>query len=602
MKFDYNVIVVGAGHAGCEAALAASRMGLNTCLITMSKDTIGLMSCNPAIGGLAKGQLVREIDAMGGEMGRATDACAIQFRVLNASKGPAVHSSRAQADRMLYQRYMKRKILAQQNLTVREKEAVGLVLKNNKAAGVECSDETLSGKAVIISTGTFLGGVIHIGLEEYSAGRINEPASLKLSAGLKKTGLKINRLKTCTTARLDAKTIDFSRMSVQRGDPRPRPFSFATKKLPLPQLPCYLVYTNKKTHQVILSSLKDKRQLHIISQGINPRYCPSIEEKVRRFADKDNHQIFLEPEGLSAEEYYANGLFTFLSRRTQEDFIRTIPGLEKAVINKFGYGIEYDFVDPTQLYPTLEVKSVKNLFLAGQINGTTGYEEAAAQGFMAGVNAALKIQKKSPLILGRHHAYIGVLIDDLVTKGTSEPYRMFTSRAEYRLLLREDNVDLRLTDTGYRIGLIDKKRRDEVLAKKEAIRRETQRLRSTRIITADKSTTAENFLKRPGITYAHLRQAGAGNHIPDDVAFQVEVNVKYQGYIKRQEREVRKFRQVDRIKIKESFDYDAVAGLSSEAREKLKAVRPVTLGQALRISGVTPAAISLLMVCLKRKK
>jgi tRNA uridine 5-carboxymethylaminomethyl modification enzyme len=614
---SYDVVVIGAGHAGIEAALASARMGSNTLLLTFSAKTIGLMSCNPAIGGVGKGQLVKEIDALGGEMAKAADACGIQFKVLNASKGPAVHSSRAQADRQLYQKYMEGKVGAEGNLKTKEKEAIGLIIENGKITGVECPDEKIFSKTVVIATGTFLGGVIHIGLEEYSAGRINEPASLELSASLKNAGLEVGRLKTCTTARLDGGTLDFSRMNIQPGDAGIKPFSFSTQKINLPQKPCYLTYTNEKTHQIIREALKDKKVLEIIRQGTNPRYCPSVEDKILRFPGKERHQIFVEPEGLDTDEYYTNGLFTFLPRQAQIDLIHSIAGLEKAKINKFGYGIEYDYVYPTQLYPTLETKSIKNLYLAGQINGTTGYEEAAAQGLVAGVNAALKIKGKEPLILDRASSYIGVLIDDLTTKGTDEPYRMFTSRVEYRLILREDNADLRLHKIGYELGLISQEVYQRTESKSAAIDKGifllkntrlkatpelNQRLESLKSAPLKKAVTLEELLKRPQISLADLKSLGHLQiDIPEFACQQIEIEVKYSGFIQRQLAEVGRFKNLEKIKLPQDLDYAGISGLSREIREKLNKLKPFNLGQASRISGVTPAAISILMVYLHKR-
>ncbi|MCM8763469.1 MAG: tRNA uridine-5-carboxymethylaminomethyl(34) synthesis enzyme MnmG [Candidatus Omnitrophica bacterium] len=615
-KFD--IIVIGAGHAGIEASLAASRMGCSVLLITLKKETIGLMSCNPAIGGVGKGQLVREIDALGGEMAKAADNTGIQFRMLNTSKGPAVWSSRCQVDRRLYQKYMESTVLNQENLVVKEGEVVGLIIEHNKILGVEMLNETIYAKAVVISTGTFLNGVIYIGLDSYPAGRINEPPSIRLAQALRSLGLGMGRLKTCTTARLDGKTIDFSKMIVQEGDDVRRPFSFFTLGAQLPQKPCYLTYTNKKTHRIILKALRDKKLLHIISQGVNPRYCPSIEEKVLRFSERERHQIFVEPEGLDSEEYYTNGLFTFLPKEVQREFIQTIPGMEKAEITKFGYGIEYDYVYPNQLYPTLESKLIKNLFLAGQINGTTGYEEAASQGLIAGINAVKKVGGKEPFILGRDQAYIGVLIDDLVTKGTNEPYRMFTSRCEYRLILREGNADIRLSEFGHKLGLIRKETFDKVKEKKEAIHKGIELLKKKKLKPSPevnrlfknfgipelkKAISFAQLLKRPGINCAHFKELDMNLEkvISENAFSEIEIEIKYEGYINRQKEEVRRMQKIERIKIPSGFEYAKIPALSSEVKEKLNKFKPLTLGQASRISGVNPSAISILWVYLERK-
>jgi len=598
-KFD--VIVIGAGHAGIEAALAASRTGCATALVTLNRDTIGLMSCNPAIGGVGKGQLVKEVDALGGEMAKAADACAIQFRLLNASKGAAVQSSRAQIDRRMYQKYMQKKISNQENLSVIEEEAIGLIVENSQVLGVQTPRRTVYSKCLIIATGTFLGGVIHIGLEEYQAGRRNEPASIRLSESLKDTGLQLGRLKTCTPPRLDGKTIDFSRMKIQPGDSEFKPFSFCASKISLSQKPCYLTYTNQKTHEIIRSALRDKELFHIISQGVNPRYCPSIEEKVMRFSEKERHQLFIEPEGLDTDEYYANGLFTFLPEEVQQEFLATIPGLENARITKPGYGIEYDFVPPTQLFSTLETKRIKNLFLAGQINGTTGYEEAAGQGIVAGINAALKVKEKPPLILDRSTSYIGVLIDDLVTKGTNEPYRMFTSRVEYRLIIREDNADLRLGKFGFEAGLVNEGEYERILRKQEFIQSSMRYFKENRVSVNGKKITFYQLLKRPETKIENLKEQLPFD-IPSDVLRVIETEVKYSGFIQRQISQVRSFRNLEKIKIPSNLDYRAIPGLSNEIKEKLNELRPLTLGQASRISGITPAAITLLMVWLRRKQ
>lgn len=612
----YDVIVIGGGHAGIEAALASARLGCKTLMVIFKKDTIGLMSCNPAIGGVGKGQLVKEVDALGGEMGKAADACAIQFRLLNASKGAAAQSTRAQIDRKLYQKYMEKTITKQKNLFFEEAEATGIIVRDNQVVAVKAVAEIFYTKCVVITTGTFLNALIHIGKEEYRGGRRNEPASMQLSESLKRAGLELGRFKTCTPLRLDGKTIDFSRMKVQPPDANVLPFSFSNTGIKLNQLPCYLTYSNLRTHQIIRLALEDKELLHIISQGINPRYCPSIEEKVMRFPEKNRHQLFIEPEGLECEEYYANGLFTFLPQEVQQEFLATIVGLENARITKPGYGIEYDFSPPTQLFPNLETKKIRNLFLAGQINGTTGYEEAAAQGLIAGINAALKTKDKPLLILNRSTSYIGVLIDDLVTKGTDEPYRMFTSRVEYRLILREDNADLRLREIGYNLGLVRKEDYLKMQQKLQAIKRGIEFLRSTRIRPTPeaneklvrsgtspikKIATLEEILKRPQVSLEGLKDL---NHVNLD-AFksawrQIEIEVKYSGFIQRQLKDVERFKNLEKIKLPEDLDYGTISGLSSEIKEKLNRFKPLNLGQASRISGVTPVAITILMVYLRK--
>lgn len=613
---DFDIIVIGAGHAGCEAAHACAKMGFATALFTIYLDTIAQLSCNPAIGGLAKGHLVREIDALGGIMAKVTDMAGIQFRMLNRSKGPAVWSLRAQADRILYNVYMRKLLEATENLFIKQAMVEEVVVENGKVKGVITSLGVFYGaRAVIVTPGTFLNGLIHIGLDSFEAGRAGEFPSKRLSDSLKKLGLKLGRLKTGTPPRIDAKTIDFSKTEEQWGDFPPPPFSYSTKEITNPQVPCYITYTNEKTHEIILKNL-DRSPLYsgkIV--GIGPRYCPSIEDKVVKFREKPRHQIFLEPEGLSRKEYYANGIPTSLPYDVQVAFVRTIPGLEDAEIMRPGYAIEYDFVYPTQITHTLEVKGIEGLYLAGQINGTSGYEEAAAQGLMAGVNAALKIKGKPPLILGRDEAYIGVLIDDLVTKGTQEPYRMFTSRAEFRLLLRHDNADLRLREYGFRIGLVDEETYEKFLKKKEALEREIKRLKTTIIKPSDElnraltyagttpieeATHLDKILKRPEINYEFIKRfAPSEESLTKEIEELVEIHIKYEGYIAKQMEQVERMKQFEEKIIPEDFDFN-LPGLSKEVIQKLNEVRPRTIGQAMRIPGVTPAAISILMVAIQK--
>ena len=593
MKKQYDVIVVGGGHAGCEASLAAARMGCKTILITMSINTIGMMSCNPAIGGLAKGQLVKEIGALGGQMAEATDTTAIQFRLLNTRKGPAVHSSRAQVDRHAYQLYMQTVVKNEPNLEIKDGMVDEVLVENGSLKGVKTSsNELIFAKTAIITTGTFLNGLIHIGLKHLPGGRMGEESSGDLPKSLKKIGIKMGRLKTGTCARLDGRTINFDKLTPQHGDKDISFFSFQTAGTIKTQLPCYMTYTNKKTHNIIRSNLDRSPLFTGIIKGTGVRYCPSIEDKIYRFPDRDRHHIFLEPEGLNTIEYYPNGISTSLPIDVQEKIVASIEGLEKAKIVRPGYGIEYDYADPTQLYPTLETKSIKGLYLAGQINGTTGYEEAASLGLIAGINAALKTMKKDPFILQRSQAYIGVLIDDLVTKGTSEPYRMFTSRVEYRLLLRQDNADLRLTPMGYEIGLIDKKRYAKTMEKKDRIENEISRLKEKRL---------DKMLRRPGTSYNDIVQKKDSLSCQDEIKV-VETEIKYEGFIERQLKEISRFKKIEQIKVPDSLDYKKIHGLSSEIKEKLLRIKPVNLGQASRVSGVTPAAISILMITIEKNR
>ncbi len=614
-----DVIVVGGGHAGIEASLACARMGHPTLLVTQNVEQIGYMSCNPAVGGLAKGHLVREIDALGGEMAKATDETGIQFRQLNTGKGPAVRSSRAQVDRQEYRLRMKRTVESQENLTIEQATVEEILVDGDKIVGVKTDqNETIRSKSLILAPGTFLNGLVHIGLSHFPSGRMGDPPSIGLSESLKRLGFRMGRLKTGTTPRLDGNTIDFSQLTPQYGDERPIPFSFSTEKIKIDQVPCYLTYTNPSTHEIIKSSL-DRSPLYCgIIKGIGPRYCPSIEDKVVRFADKKRHQIFLEPDGRHTKEIYPNGISTSLPLDIQIRMLRSIEGLKEVEIIRPGYAIEYDFVDPTELKPSLETKKIKGLFHAGQINGTSGYEEAAAQGLIAGINAALYLQGKEPLILKRSEAYIGVLIDDLVTKGTAEPYRIFTSRAEYRLHLREDNADLRLREKGHEVGLGERENYQIFLEKKTAIEKTLSKISETKVnptkenneilhrwesALLKKEVSLKELLKRPEIHFKHLFDFDRDlESLPKEVWEQIEIQVKYDGYIKRQMEQIERFKKLEEVNFPEDFDFRSVIGLSAEVMEKLAKIRPVSLGQASRISGVTPAAISILMVNLKKQK
>ena len=613
----YDIIVVGAGHAGCEAALACARMGHPTLLLTINLEGIARMSCNPAIGGLAKGQLVREIDALGGEMARNTDETGIQFRRLNTKKGPAVRSSRAQSDMQLYHLRMKRVLERQKNLFLRQALVDEILVSGGKAEGVVTNvGEKFLGACVLITTGTFLKGLVHIGMKNFPAGRMGELASFGLSNSLVKLGFTMGRLKTGTCPRLDGRTVDFNPLAKQWGDDPPKPFSFSNRSVPLPQVPCHITCTNSRTHEIIRSGIGRSPLYSGVIEGIGARYCPSVEDKVMRFPERNHHQIFLEPMGLDTTEIYPNGLATSLPVDIQIQMLRSIEGLERVEIVRPGYAIEYDYADPVQLRLSLETKIVENLFFAGQINGTSGYEEAAAQGLMAGINAALKIEGKEPFFLGRDEAYIGVLIDDLVSKGTKEPYRMFTSRAEYRLLLREDNADLRLTEKGRALGLVGDIQYNDFLLKDMRIQQDLHRLAgfvlypnpeiNARLQELGTSPLRNpiplsELLRRTEIPYRSLASFDPNcADTPPEIAEQVEIQVKYAGYINRQEEQVARLKKLESLRLPADINYNEIPGLSTEVKEKLNRVKPISIGQASRISGVTPAALSILMVYFKK--
>jgi tRNA uridine 5-carboxymethylaminomethyl modification enzyme len=613
---DYQVVVVGAGHAGCEAALAAARMGCTTLLLTIGLDTVAQMSCNPSIGGLAKGHLVHEIDALGGEMGLNIDATGIQFRRLNMRKGPAVRAARAQADRMAYSARMKNIIEKEPLLDLKQGLVDELMVKENRVVGVK-TREGLSfyGMTVVLTTGTFMRGLIHVGLKNYAGGRAGEPSAEGISASLGALGLRLGRLKTGTPARLSARSIDFSKLERQPGDRVIKPFSFMTDKIERKQVDCFIAETNETTHQIIRDNLDKSPLFAGVIEGMGPRYCPSIEDKVVRFPDKKSHQSFIEPEGIKGSEMYPSGLSTSLPADVQLAYFRSMTGFERVEIMRPGYAIEYDFVEPMQLRATLETRAVAGLFHAGQINGTSGYEEAAGQGLLAGINAAHQCQEKEPVIIGRDEGYLGVMVDDLITQPTTDPYRMFTSRSEYRLLLREDNADQRLTELGRKIGLVSDARWERYLEKQKQVGAATQIIKTKAITSADKEivdrfdlgalksgVSLELLLRRPEITIKQIKEIcpELGLFLPQALE-QVEIAVKYEGYIKRQLEQVERYREQEDIKLPDDIDYAVIPSISTEVREKLKKIRPISLGQAGRIQGVTPAAIAVIQIYLRKK-